>query len=261
MKIGRVQKLPLAGIMLALVIIFTRVLAIQNIPIIPFVRVSFGPALIVFSSLFLGPVYGSLIGGLSDLLGIVLFPNALFPINPFFILIYTLLGVLPWFLLKLARLFRKPKAVFWTTVAMFALVFLFVSVASFFIKEFEILGGTYAFLWWEKLAIILSVLALSVTSLTALYFVNRHFAPRYKVLPELPSPYELAFVALVSEAVVMLFLNSLAKFYFFEVDFLLIFFAQAVVFFLDVPLNTLVLAGLFLIAGKVYRAHGVSHAQ
>ena len=62
MKLDTVQKITLSGIFLALVIIFTRFLAIQYIPVIPFVRISLGPALIIFSSLLLGPVYGGIIG-------------------------------------------------------------------------------------------------------------------------------------------------------------------------------------------------------
>ena len=89
-KIDSVQRIAIGGLLLALIIIFTRFLSFQNIPLIPFVRISIGPALIIFASLLLGPIYGGIIGGLSDILGILLVPNALgYSINPFFTLIYT----------------------------------------------------------------------------------------------------------------------------------------------------------------------------
>ena len=40
MKLDSVQKITLSGIFIALVIILTRFLALQYIPIIPFVRIS-----------------------------------------------------------------------------------------------------------------------------------------------------------------------------------------------------------------------------
>ena len=76
MKISQVQKITLSALFLALIIILTRITPLQNIPVIPWIRISLGPALIIFSSLILGPIYGAIVGALSDILGIVLFPNA-----------------------------------------------------------------------------------------------------------------------------------------------------------------------------------------
>ena len=110
MKNSPVFKICFSGLLLALIIIFTRFLSLQNIPVLPFVRISFGPGLIIFASLFLGPIYGGAIGGLSDILGIVLVPSALgYGINPWFTLVYTLLGVLPWCLLKLFNIIKNKS--------------------------------------------------------------------------------------------------------------------------------------------------------
>ena len=69
-----IQKICLSGLFIALTIILQKVVAINYIPIMPFVRVSpGGPALIIFSSIFLGPVYGMVIGIASDLLGYLIF--------------------------------------------------------------------------------------------------------------------------------------------------------------------------------------------
>ena len=62
-KLSQVQKICLSGILLALIIVFTKVLSVQNLPALPFVRISIGPALIIFTSLILGPVYGGSVGG------------------------------------------------------------------------------------------------------------------------------------------------------------------------------------------------------
>ena len=65
-----VHKICLAGLIMALVVVLQKVVAINYIPVIPFVRLSLGgPALIIFASVLLGPIYGMLIGIGSDLLG------------------------------------------------------------------------------------------------------------------------------------------------------------------------------------------------
>ena len=104
MKISQVQKITLSALLLALTIILTRITPLQNFPLIPWIRISLGPALIIFSSILLGPLYGAIVGAGSDILGIVLFPNSLgYAINPLFTLVYGLLGVLPWILYILIK--------------------------------------------------------------------------------------------------------------------------------------------------------------
>ena len=72
-KLSQIQKITMAAVMIVLTIIFTRLLSIQNIPVIPFVRISLGPAVVILASLILGPIYGGIVGGAADILGIVLF--------------------------------------------------------------------------------------------------------------------------------------------------------------------------------------------
>ena len=93
-KLSQIQKITMAAVMIVLTIIFTRLLSIQNIPVIPFVRISLGPAVVILASLILGPIYGGIVGGAADILGIVLFPNG-FDINPILTIVYAASGVLP----------------------------------------------------------------------------------------------------------------------------------------------------------------------
>ena len=50
----------------------------------------------------------------------------------------------------------------------------------------------------------------------------------------------------------MLILGSIIKTFFFELDFLFIFFSQAVVLFINIPLNTLVVSYLLNLFDKLY---------
>ena len=245
-----IRKITLTGLLLALVIIFTRFLSIQNIPVIPFVRISIGPALIIFSSIYLGPIYGAIIGAGSDILGIVMVPNALgYSINPLFTLAYGLLGVLPWVIYKLVKLVKKPQISYICSISALFLLLVGLSIFLFTTDSFTLFGSTYSFELWQKFLIVGLSLVLSVASMVAVYFTNRMFNRKFSDLEI--SPYSVAFASLVSEFLILLILNSIFKMIFFEVSFLVVFFAQAIVFFIDIPLNTLIITYLLLLLKKI----------
>ncbi len=256
MKLDAVQKITLSGIFIALVIILTRFLAIQYIPIIPFVRISLGPALIIFSSLLLGPIYGGVIGGLSDFLGILLVPNPQgFMINPFITLIYTLLGVVPrvtLFVIKKIRMNRTAPFIFFGAVLA---IWLFVLFFLLFNDNITLYGAVYQFNALSKTLIIVISFVLSALLSVTVFFTNRYIVRKNLNGTLLATPYQVAFVALVSEVLLMLILGSIVKAYFFGVDFMFIFFAQAVVLFINIPLNTFVTSYLLQLSSKLYVIH------
>ena len=261
MKLDTVQKITLSGIFLALVIIFTRFLAIQYIPVIPFVRISLGPALIIFSSLLLGPIYGGVIGGLSDFLGILLVPNPQgFMINPFITLIYTLLGVLPWVTLFVIKRIKMTKSAPYIFFGAILAIWLFVLFFLIFNDSIMLYGMTYQFDVLSKSLIIIISFVLSVLMSVAIFFTNRYIVRKNLNTTLLATPYQVAFVALVVEILLMLILGSIVKAYFFGVDFMFIFFSQAVVLFINIPLNTFVTSYLLVLSSRLYVLHeGVNH--
>jgi len=247
MKISQVQKITLAALLLALTIILTRITPLQNFPLIPWVRISLGPALIIFASILLGPIYGAIVGAGSDILGIVLFPNALgYGINPLFTLVYGLLGILPWlvfFLIKRAE--NEHISLICLGIASI-LVFLTLIYFIFFSK---VVAENYNFETYVKWIIVSIAFVLLVANIILLFFINRYFKKKYG--EDIVLPYNIAFVCFISELVLMLFLNSLVKTVTFEVNYWVIFFAQAIVFFIDIPLNTFVVEGLLLLTKKI----------
>ena len=85
-----VQKITLAGLFMALTAVLQKVVAINYLAFAPFVRISFGgPALIIFSSILLGPIYGAFVGLGSDLLGYLIFDIRQFPLYPQITAIYV----------------------------------------------------------------------------------------------------------------------------------------------------------------------------
>lgn len=242
-KVSPVVKISLSGLILALVIIFTRFLSIQNIPFLPFVRISIGPALIIFSSIFLGPIYGGVIGGASDILGILLVPNALgYSINPWFTLVYTVLGILSWCFYKLFTLIKNEKVSFAIVIATLLSIWIFVLVYGLITPEIS--GRTFE-LWIKILVFAISFVLIGLTAF-ALILINKHFKA------ESTSTYNIALVVLLCELLVMLIGNSIVKSIFFEVDLLVIIFMQGIIFFVDIPLNTIVVSYLLKLANKVF---------
>ena len=109
-NISPIQKICLTGLFIALAVICQKVMAVNYIPALPFVRVSFcGPALIIFASIILGPFYGMVVGAASDLLGYLIFDPRT---NPMFIqitLIYAVLGFASYFVFCLVRSITNRK--------------------------------------------------------------------------------------------------------------------------------------------------------
>ena len=246
MILSQVQKITLSGLLLALTIILTRITPLQNFPLIPWIRISLGPSLIIFSSILLGPIYGAIVGAGSDILGIVLFPNSLgYGINPLFTLVYGLLGVLPWllyFLIKKVHVrFLEIGLVGGASILVFGLLIYFI----FFSPTIAV---NYSFELWHKILIVSIAFVLFVATIVLLFAIERYYKKKYG---ELASPFKIAFVVLVSEVLLMLLLNSFVKTFTFEVNFWIIFFAQAIVFFVDVPLNTFVVEGLLLLTYRI----------
>ena len=247
-----VRQITLSALILSLTIICTRLLSIQNIPIIPFVRVSIGPALIIFASIFLGPVAGLVVGAASDILGIVLFPNALgYSINPLFTVVYGLLGLLPYFIFKVAKTVSKNSINFVIISVILGSLCVFVTIFMSLNSSIVLFGKTYEFLTWHKALVISLSWVLSVATLVALFFTHKHFEKKYG--QDEVHVYPIAVASVLVELVVMLILNTIVKVMFFEVDFLFIFFSQAVVFFIDIPLNTFVVSLLGVLYKKVVK--------
>ncbi len=235
-----VLKMSLAGLFLALTIIFTRFISIQNIPALPFVRLSLGPALIIFSSIFLGPFYGALVGGASDILGILLVPNSAYGINPLFTLVYALLGLLPYFIYKLIKYMKNEKISILIVSLILLSLLIFTGIYGF--KEEEIFGKSYDLT--TKIITFICLILLSLLLVGTIIFIKKKY-------PNNDEVYPIALTSLLTELVVMLVLNSIVKSFFFEIDFMVIFFFQTIVFFIDVPLNTLVVSFLLSLTKKI----------
>jgi hypothetical protein len=217
-RLRPVQKITLAAMLIVLDIVATHVIRTPAIPGFPFLRVSLGPALVIYASLLLGPFYGAVVGAAGDILGIVIFTGIEGQINPLITVVYGLLGILPWCLLQLTkhmRSFFKRRWVFYIFLfllpALLAVVFYAIPYTAGYFRS----GFGDAAVWVMPLILGLTVL-FDIIGCVSLYFTNRHYEAMGEALSGLPSCYEVAFICLVSEVVLMVLLKPLAFYLFYN---------------------------------------------
>ena len=233
------DKICISGMFIALTVILQKVVAINYIPIMPFVRVSpGGPALIMFTSIFLGPVYGLVVGVASDLLGYLIFDPKTYGLFPQITAIYAVLGFVTYYIFWA---FKKIKN---TKVSMIVLIALLLSLAVgsslYFIlnDQITLYSSTYVMETWVKIA-----LPITIFALIGLLFVILLLLKKFKVDQDLSiNVWQISIASFLIEIIVMVLFGSLMKSWAFNFNFFVIAICQIVVLFINVPLNTFLIS-------------------
>lgn len=261
-KLNSVQKITFAAMFLVFNIIAINISAYISIPGFSFVRPSLSPAIVMFSSLFLGPFYGALIGAGGDALAILMRAQV-GSFNPLITVLYGLLGVLPWALEKLTKNFRtglkKPYAFYVAAALLLSLLAVLFYGTTILDSSF---GGAA---FWAKPTILSLSIVLTIGCFVALYFLDRKYQKQILDYADLPSPNEVAFISLFSEIALMVLLKGLAFYVYFrflsnnsfplEYGFVASTLTMMAPF--DILLNTFVVTFLLLLSKKLMRAYGV----
>lgn len=241
-----VQKIALAGIFIVLVALFQKVFAVNYIPVLPFVRISFGgPALIIFSSILLGPWFGLFVGAASDIIGFYIFDPKLLGTAPFFQItfIYALLGFGSYFIFKLVSLLKKEKIMIVVESIFFSLLLIGVTL-------FSILYKSNNFLLWHKILIpVVSLILLTLTLFTQIY-LTKYFNKKEMGV----SPIHVGFSSFIIEMSIMLVFGVAMKTWAFGSGmFLIILVSQVVVAFFNIPLNTFLVSYIMYLSKRLIR--------
>lgn len=211
--LSEVQKIVLAAMFLALAVAMTYVAKLIQ-PAGGYLRFSLTPGIIVFSSLLLGPLYGAIVGAGADLLNAIIIPQG--AINYLLTIVYGLMGVAPWALNLLVSKFSwtKKPYVIWGT---FAVIFL--GIAAIMLKTDWISGhGTFfkdgvykQFFGSSDIALKAAALGIFAVAFALtcvfLHLMNKRFEKRNQ---NVLSPYQIGFIAVVSEAIFMVLGKSFA---------------------------------------------------
>lgn len=235
-KLSLTSKICLAGIFIVLAMICQKVLAINYIPIIPFLRISFGgPAIIIFSSILLGPWFGLLVGLGSDVLGYFVFDpknNAFFPQIT---AIYALLGFAAYFVFLFVKRLIGEKVIKVVTPSFIFIALVSVLVTIWIAPSLKLYGGTYVLEIWQKIAITASLVVLT-TALMLFIFLYARKNNEINV-------YKVSFSLLLIEVFIMVMFGTLMKGLAFGfMTYSVILLCQIIVLFVNVPLNTVLIS-------------------
>lgn len=253
-SLSLVQKIALAGLLTALACILNKVLAINYISAVPFVRVSFGgPAVIIFSSLLLGPLFGALVGGLSDILGYLVLDMSGFPYTPWITLTYVLLGALPYLVFYLVKKIKNQKVMMIVTYLTMAIVFVTATLLITLNDSINWFGHAYPLDLSLKISLPILMFVLLAFIISFNFFFNKHFQKKSGLNPPIFSIYQLSFSLFIVEVFVMVLFGSLMKSILFGIElYPVIILFQAMTMFFNIPFNTFIISYIMLITKRYY---------
>lgn len=240
----------MAGLFIAIAVILQKVLAINYIPVIPFVRISpGGPAIIIFSSILLGPWYGLLVGAASDILGFVLFDASSLGFFPTITLIYAVLGLVPYFLFSIFKKIRDNKISLVFIIAFMTACIVAVTIILSINDSLTLYHSVYQVTLLMRILIPISMAFLFACLLVFVILYHRRVSKANEDLPLYP--IQTSFALLVIEIVVFVIFGSLMKAIAFGFEtFWVILLAQIIVMFVNIPLNTIVITILVRVISK-----------
>ena len=230
-----IQKICLSGLFIALVVILQKVVAINYLAFAPFVRISFGgPALIIFASILLGPIYGALIGMGSDLLGYLIFDPRMYPPYLQITAIYTVLGFVSYYVFSIVFSIKNRKVLAMIEIIVLAVIWALASMFVILNNQITLFSSTYDVPLLSKIL---------VPSILGMMFIGIIlFSILYKPKDDSPymSPLHICFASFICDLFVIVLFGSVMKAWAFGfATFLAIIICQAMVMFVNVTLDTL----------------------
>ena len=228
------KKICLSGILMALIVIFNKVLAVNYI--IPFARVSFGSiALIIFTSIVLGPFYGLVIAAGADVIGYFVFDMSSFGWFPQITLTYAIMGFVPFFIYKLVKMIKKEKMIMMIEYITFAFILIGISLFFAFNNKIDLGYKVRDLQVYER--ILYPCLALLLFLVIIFFNTLIHKKVKAEDLPV--NIYQISLIVFFTEIFIDLLFGGLMKSWAFGWNLLLpIYLVQGVIMFFNIPYNT-----------------------
>lgn len=246
-----ILKMTLTALLLAINIILSRT-PILSIYVTPFVRFSLGPSIVIFSSLLLGPISGAIVGGVGDILGIIIYNPSGFSINPLISCVYLLLGIIPYLIYFLIKRIKNNKTMFIINSSLLLGFLLGIVLLTIFNNTINIGGNNVYTLNDINKALIIIISSVILLLLSVLFFfMNKYFNKTNKITSNLF--YKISFIVLICEIIIFLGLNIIAKVILFEVNYLIILFPQILISVINIPVSSFVITYLLLLVNKIIR--------
>ncbi len=194
-----VKTITSTAILLALATISTIVFKLVPMGSLGLLRFSLTPAIIIFTSIALGPISGVIVGAGSDLIPAIITPTG--SILPLITLVYAVLGIVPWALVFLTKHFRKSLKKPYVLYASMAIIAVGVMVPMFVTGFFEDKFGESANI--GRVLCVCIIVVVSLLCCIAVTVSNKKYEAELLEKSSIPSPYEVAIIALVCELLIM----------------------------------------------------------
>ena len=243
-----IQKICLSGLFMAIVVILQKVVAINYLAFAPFVRVSLGgPALIIFASILLGPIYGMLIGIGSDLLGYLIFDPRMYPPYLQITAIYAFLGFVSYFVFSLVYSLRNTKALTIIEIAFVAIIWAVISLFMLLNNQITLFSSTY------DLTVLSKVLVISISGAIFLSIILLSNLIKPKDDSVYASPLHICFASFICDFFVLVLFGSVMKAWAFGfATFVAIIICQALVMSFNVFIDTFFISAFQHFCKKYY---------
>ncbi|MBQ6730390.1 MAG: hypothetical protein IJR08_00545 [Bacilli bacterium] len=229
-----IQKICLSGLFIAIAVILQKVVAINYLAFAPFVRVSLGgPALVMFGSILLGPIYGLFIGVASDLLGYFIFDASGYPLFLQVTAIYALLGFVSYFVFSLVYSLRNTKALTIIEIAFVSVIWITISLFMLLNNQIKLFSTTY------DLTVLSKVLVISISGVIFLSIILLSNLIKPKDGSVFASPLHICFASFICDFFVLVLFGSVMKAWAFGfTTFVAIVICQALVMSFNVFIDT-----------------------
>ena len=243
-----IQKICLSGLFIAIAVILQKVVAINYLAFAPFVRVSLGgPALVMFGSILLGPIYGLFIGVASDLLGYFIFDASGYPLFLQVTAIYALLGFVSYFVFSLVYSLRNTKALTIIEIAFVSVIWITISLFMLLNNQIKLFSTTY------DLTVLSKVLVISISGVIFLSIILLSNLIKPKDGSVFASPLHICFASFICDFFVLVLFGSVMKAWAFGfTTFVAIVICQALVMSFNVFIDTFFISTFQQFCKKYY---------
>ena len=167
-------KICYSALFIALTIILSRFFALPGLFGLSFLKISFANSVVLFSSFYLGPLWGMIVGGASDVLGAILFPQG-GAFNPLFTIPALLTGLFPYYFYKLINYYKIERKI---PIVLMLLLSAFAIFSTVILLTNDSIGygkTNYTFEPWLKITLICLIFGLSIFYITAAVIVKIKF--------------------------------------------------------------------------------------